>query len=90
MDTVTNITEAELLEALHAAAPSGEPANAKTMRELREVTGWGENRMRRALRAMQTQGRLVTYKVLRTSLDGNRRPTVLYAILPPPKSAKRK
>lgn len=89
MESVTEIHEDELLDALKEAlqsptAPGQEQdsTGAKTSAELRAATGWGEKRLRRSLRALLQSDRLETTMIYRTNLIGVRAPTPAYRLRP--------
>lgn len=74
------ITEAEIRDAL-AEATNG-PKEARTVQELVSDTGVAERRVRRALKALQIEGRLQAHTVRRPDLSGRMQPVPAYAILP--------
>lgn len=82
--SVKTITEAELFDALAAAAGSTteSPDEARTTAELAVETGLHIDKVRDALRVFQQQGRLTIHKVRRHSLDGRLAKVVGYTIAP--------
>ena len=86
MATIVRITEAEILNALAAAASGNAPSEAKTMTELQDETGVSPLKVQRALKEYQKQGRLAAHRVQRAAIDGTLRWVPAYTILP----AKRK
>ncbi len=85
------ITEAELLDALAAAQPGKGPANALTVSEMQRAmtVRIGSERIHKALRELQSQGRLLVHRVSRMRLDGQMGPVPAYEVLPPMKKASR-
>ena len=75
----TAITESELLEALAHSQQPGEDG-ARTVQEMVADTGLVEQRIHKALKAFQTQGRLTVYRVRRTAIDGSLRVVPAYSI----------
>jgi len=82
-----HITESELLEALASASTA--PDDARTVQEMVAATGYGEDKIRRALKVFHASGRLVPHRVRRVAIDGRNGIVSAYTILPPPKVAKR-
>jgi hypothetical protein len=82
------ITEAELHEAVAAAAKGSEPADARTGVEICAATGMDVRKLRMSLHALQAAGRLVVHKVTRQALDGRMSKVAAYTILPPPKKKR--
>jgi DNA-binding Lrp family transcriptional regulator len=82
MASAMKITEAELLNALAAAAPGKAPREAKTLTELSEETEVSPLKVQRALKEYQKQGRLVAHRVQRMAIDGTQRQVPAYTILP--------
>lgn len=76
----TGITQAELLEALAAAACGSAPEEAKTMKQLRRETGFSEKRVREALEAMQDAGRLQVHFITKPRVDGKPQPVPAYTV----------
>ncbi len=74
------ITEAELLEALAEATTGDGPEDARTLLELVGDTGFSPNRVRAALRACHTAGRLVVHYVCRRNIIGQRARVPAYTI----------
>lgn len=64
------ITEQDIHDALAASVAGNAPENARTLAEIQSMVAVGEKRLRRALGAIQAEGRLVVHKVMRRSLDG--------------------
>lgn len=65
------ITENEIIQALQDAvrqAPGDD--NAVTTDDILAVTGWGEHKLRRHMRAIKASGRLESTRVMRESIDG--------------------
>lgn len=84
-----SVTENDLLDALSEALPSGKgPDDARTVREMAKATGWSEVRVRKALVAVQEQGRLVVHRVGRQGIDGRAAVVSAYTIVP--EKAKRR
>ncbi len=83
----TVITQNELLDAL--AKANAAPAEARTVRELAEFTGWPEKRIRDAIGKLAMQDRIAVHQVKRTRINGQSNTVAAYTILPPP-SAKAK
>jgi alkylated DNA nucleotide flippase Atl1 len=79
----TQITEAEILEAL-AVANAG-PSDARTLNEIAAASGIGERRVHRALLAFKAEGRLSVHRVTREGIDGRRTSVPGYTITPAPK-----
>lgn len=79
------VTEADLLAALETASDA--PEDARTVLEIREATGIGEKRLRRAMTALRDEGRLMLHKVVRRALDGKAIMVPAYTIAP--KKAKK-
>lgn len=76
------ITQAEILDALAAAAKGDEPTEARTAGELAQETGVYIIRVRNALREYQRQGRLGVHKVSRVDLAGRTQKVTAYTITP--------
>jgi len=76
------ITESELLDALAASQHSTAPEDARTVEQLRVVTGWGDGKMRRMLKQIQAEGRLTVHQVTRPGLDGRMYARPAYTITP--------
>ena len=77
------ITEDELITALLAAGDAGEndaPHNAKTARQLIEMTGRSESWLYRQLHALKNDGRLGVTKVWVEALNGVRRRVDAYYV----------
>ncbi len=72
------ISLAELLDALHTA--SAEPEDARSLNELCAEYGMTQSQMRKALHAMQAQGRLQVHQVTRIALDGRHGKVPAYTI----------
>lgn len=75
------ITETEMIDALARAVRTGGPEEARTTTELQMSTGLALGRLKKALRVLYAEGRLVTHEVLRISYDGRPRPVPAYTIL---------
>lgn len=80
MDRIS-ITEAEILSALRAAAdtPDGDDG-ALTMRQMMELTGWGDRKVREHVRRMIASGAAEPVRVPRPTLAGNVQPTPAYRL----------
>lgn len=76
------ISEADILDALAAAAPGDGPKEARTLRELARDQRISERRVREALRVLQQQGRLKPHKVNRPRLDGSPFTCTAFTITP--------
>lgn len=85
MSSVT-ITEGDLLDALVTA--SAAPEDARTVAEIQQTTGIGEKRLRRAMLALQSDGRLQVHRVVRRSLDGRAVLVPAYTVTPKRKGKK--
>lgn len=83
------ITQAEILNALAAAATGDAPNEARTLAELSESTGVTALKVQRALKEYQKQGRLANHRVQRLAIDGTQRWVAAYSILPE-KNGKRR
>lgn len=83
------ITEAEILDALAAAAPGNGPEDARTLGELRAETGLSRERLLAALHACRKAGRLVVHQVYRETLLGRRARVPAYTITPSTTKKKR-
>lgn len=79
-----SITQAEILEALAAAAYSAgdAPEEAKTAKELSAEAGVPHHRVMESLRALHNQGRLVPHRVRRAGIDGRNALVTAYTIRP--------
>lgn len=76
------ITEADLLDALAAAAPGRGPTAAKTVMEMSWEMERHERTVRQALARLKRDGRLVLHSVIREGLDGRNCRVTAYTILP--------
>lgn len=76
---VVSITESELLEALAVSQQPGEEG-ARTVQEMVADSGLSDERIRKAIRAFQAQGRLTVYRVRRAAIDGSLRVVPAYSI----------
>lgn len=76
------ITEAELIEALHASQIGEGDDAARTTEELCATTGRSIRHVRTALKELARQGRLRTHRVRRVALDGRNALVAAYTILP--------
>jgi hypothetical protein len=78
------ITTNEILDALQAAAASAPPSDhgARTLTEIRNETGWGEDQAKQRLKELKTGGLLEVVKVQRESLDGRRVMVPAYRLTP--------
>ena len=77
-----SITEADLFEALYAAAGGTAPPEARTMEEIRRDTGIGEKRLRRAMKKLRDAGRLQVHDIMRRDLANRRIVVPGYTISP--------
>lgn len=79
-----NVSQDDLLDAIRKAmSPSHEAGEGfRTVRELTESTGKGEDRVRKALRLLQREGRLETRLVQRTAIDGRPQAVPAYRFKP--------
>ncbi len=59
---------------------AGRPEDAESTADICERTGWGESRVRRALKQYQKQGKLRSTQTLILDLRGQRNHTTLYWI----------
>jgi predicted transcriptional regulator len=75
------VTEGDLLDALRAAlvAPRGS-ATGQTVQDLARETGLYEGRIRKLLRKMGAEGRLVVTRTPYTSIDGRQMMVPAYRI----------
>jgi DNA-binding transcriptional regulator PaaX len=80
------ITTDEILDALVTASTA--PEDARTMAEIKQETGIGEKRLRRALVSIRDEGRLQVHHVVRRDLSGKPQKVPAYTIAPR-KRAKR-
>lgn len=64
------ITESELLDAIKAERDSLASIEGFTIRELSEVTGWGKQRLRDAIRPLVERGVIEVVKVRRPVMGG--------------------
>lgn len=76
------ITEAEILDALAAAAKGTGPKSAKTIAEMADDTRRSLPKVRTALARLKRDGRLVVHQVIREGLDGRQCRVSAYTILP--------
>jgi hypothetical protein len=76
----TQITEAEILEAL-AVANAG-PEDARTLNEIVAASCVGKVRVLRALQSLKADGRLQVHRVQREALDGRQSIVPGYTISP--------
>ena len=76
----TTITYAEILDALQQAGTA--PADAMTMTELADATGFCRGKVRQDLGKLQREGRLLVHRVRRQKLDGNTQVVPAYTIAP--------
>lgn len=73
------ITEGELLEALAHSQKPGEEG-ARTVEDMALASGLAPERVRRALKALQRDGRLTVYRVRRPAIDGRQTIVPAYSI----------
>lgn len=83
------ITEAEIMDALAAAAQGSAPEDARTIAELADAAGLSIVSTRQALRSLQRAGRLQVHRVRRPAIDGRMANVGAFTILPAKKAAKR-
>ena len=76
------ITENEIVAALAEAARGSTPDEARTVTEMSASTGFGTEKVRKALKQVQATGRLTVHQVKRVALDGALRTAPAYTILP--------
>lgn len=65
------ISTSELLDALQEATGDSGPTDALTFLELKELIGWGRDRISTHLNKLKASGRLQVVFVKRERLDGN-------------------
>jgi len=77
------ITQDRLIEAVMAAqAETSTPGDgAYTFLQLRDVTGWGETRLRRHLRKLHDDGRVEVVRYTTHSIDGHQITKPAYRLL---------
>lgn len=85
---MTNITQAEILDAIRDAVQTADVPDAFTMRELQDATGWGEKQARAKMRVAKLAGRVDVVRVERENLQGRMMPVLAYRLVAP-KKAKR-
>lgn len=83
------ITQAELLDALAAAAPGRTADDARTVAEIREDTGFSREFVLAALHAARRAGVLRIHRVYRETLLGHRQRVPAYTITPVAKPSKK-
>lgn len=79
------ITEAEVLDALAAAAAHTTPEDARTVEEMATEIGVAHCTIQRALKVFQRAGRLQVHHRRNVRLDGRPCLTPAYTIKPAPK-----
>jgi hypothetical protein len=77
-----NVTTEDLLDALRDALAKPTDGTASTLAELIAATGYGNAKVRRLLKAVQAEGRLVVVKVYRANLMGTQSQVPAYRINP--------
>ena len=67
-----DITHQELLEAMHEATlgTSSDDGNAKTIPEIQDLTGWGANKTRVAIKKLIAGGTAECVKIRRMNMTG--------------------
>lgn len=80
MDRI-EMTETQVLEALREALQADDAADGFTTRELAELTGWGQGKVRNALRKMRREGTIVPVRVPRETLAGIVQPVPGYRLV---------
>lgn len=76
------ITKHELLDALFGATKNA-PKEARTVKQLCELTGWGEAKVRDAIGRLAMQDRIELHHVKMAGIDGRNGTRPAYTILPP-------
>lgn len=84
----TQVTEADLLDALAEATRGEGPDDARTVAELSDEAGISVKRVRAALVTLKKAGRLHAHVVVREALDGRAAKVPAYTILPAKKLRK--
>jgi DNA-binding transcriptional ArsR family regulator len=82
------ITHADILDALAAATAA--PEGAATVIELAEASGMSIRSVRAALAKLAQKGQLITHRVERPRIDGQRGLVPAYTLLAPPKVTKKR
>jgi hypothetical protein len=82
MASAVKVTETEILEALAAAMEQKGPEGARTMAELQQATGQTAGKITVGLKSLQAQGRLRVHRTFRMAIDGTRRISPAYEVLP--------
>lgn len=82
MARAIEITQAELLDAIAAAATTQGPDGAATVAEMQTATGMSATKVRQALKRFQVEGRLSVVSVTRLGIDGTNRRSPAYTIRP--------
>lgn len=82
MASSLGITEAEILNALSSALGDKGPAEAMTQEQMARAFGINVKRVRVAMRELQSQGRLISHRVIRTGVNGVSQPVTAYTIKP--------
>lgn len=82
-----SVTEGDLLVALAAALPKNAtaPENARTIREMAQVTGQSRDVIETIIGRLAMQGRIAVHYVTRPDLTGRMQRRPAYTILPPKK-----
>jgi hypothetical protein len=78
------ITKNELLEALFTATQDA-PKEARTVKQLAEITGWGVARVQDAIGRLAMQDRIEVHRLKMPGIDGRNISRPAYTILPPKK-----
>lgn len=83
------ITKNELLDALFdATQQTPAPKEARTVKQLCEITGWGAAKVQDAIGRLAMQDRITLHRVKMPGIDGRNISRPAYTILPPKKKAR--
>lgn len=86
MASVTEISEAELVDALVAAlSKKSVPNGALTVGEFVELTGWRREKIQKAIGKLAMQDRIEVHQKHAPGIDGRNISRPAYKILPPKK-----
>lgn len=78
---MTTISVAEILAELEAASKQADaPDGYLTIAEIERATGWGEKKVRAALRDAKALGRLMVTTARRATLRGTLHPVPVYRV----------